>query len=113
MRWSSLVVVGLSGTSLALAAGCSKNEDSGEKQAKVEIVAEQATDDMSAWVRRSIDRRDREARRQAERPEAPSSGPAPWFLRPAGDTTQTSAQNPSPSETNPLVKSEPPKPLIA
>lgn len=93
MRWSSFVKVGLSGTSLALAVGCSQPEGS-ERTAKVEAVTDRALDEVSATVRREQDRRDREARREAERQSTASTVENPWFLRPAGDTRLSSAQNP-------------------
>jgi hypothetical protein len=104
MRWSSMVRVGLSGTSLALAMmGCSKAEEAreepvdtvevsealGEKaeQEREEERAEKRDEERELEARR---RREEEARRLAERNA--SSEPSPWFLRGPGDTKQASVQ---------------------
>lgn len=130
MRWSSFVKVGLSGTSLALASlamGCSHGEAKPDAQAEKDKAAEvtpardlrddaretQAREDEARERREKADqlerqRQDELARRTVEG-NAPADPNAPWFLRPAGQTTPASQQ---PGEAQP-VQSDPPKPIAA
>jgi hypothetical protein len=92
MRWSSMVRVGLSGTSLALAMmGCSKGDEAKQEPADTvevsEAAGEKAEQERELEARR---KRDEEARRLADRDA--SGEPSPWFLRGPGDTKQASVQ---------------------
>ncbi len=130
MRWSSLNKVGLSGTSLALAglalsgaAGCSKTEakeDSSRAQvvevatsdAKTKADEQAKLDDERRERREKADRLERDRQAELERANQPASSDpnAPWFLRPAGDTTPVS-QQPVARPENPPIQSDPPKPV--
>jgi hypothetical protein len=100
MRWSSMVRVGLSGTSLALAMmGCSKSDEARQEPVDTVEVSEAAGEKAEAQQQAERDeerelearrKREDEARRLAERNA--TSEPSPWFLRGPGDTKQASVQ---------------------
>ncbi|NUP09106.1 MAG: hypothetical protein HOW73_23900 [Polyangiaceae bacterium] len=128
MRWSSMVKVGLSGTSLALAIGCSQPSseeavaetiaaddqaaEADEAKAKQDKEEEQAREDR----RRERERRERlAADAERERASTDPSQPTPWFLRPAGNVTPASTQQ---SGTNgeqgrPLSNEQPKQQVVA
>lgn len=113
MRWSSSKLVkGLSGTSLALAMGCSAGCSTGpvtEKEDALEPIVKQDLDDLSWHAGAAQKERGREARRSrsVEEPLA-TGGPAPWFLRPVGDTAPVSTQRRV--EPGPAITAPPPSP---
>lgn len=118
MRWSSAKLVkGLSGTSLALAmgavgvvaaTGCSTGPVA-EREDTLEPVVKQDLDEVS-WHASAAEReRGRDVRRShIEQPLAEVGGPAPWFLRPVGDTNPVSTQRRV--EPGPAITSPPPSP---
>lgn len=129
MKVSKAVRVGLSGTSLALAAlasvGCGKEEVATKEQLKARAhYVEQAVDQAAAVQEREARRDHEDARRDAiATGDQETDGQAsPWFLRPGGSERNPGADRPvSPvstetnnqsSETPPaIVIHEPPKPV--
>lgn len=127
MRVSKAVRVGLSGTSLALAAlgavGCGDKEvATKDEQLKPRVhYVEQAIDQAAADAEREARRDDEEARRvalQEQQNQAPTNDP--WFLRAPGGARNGAdqpASTPRPegtqptSETPAIVIHEPPKPV--
>lgn len=124
MRWSSMVRVGLSGTSLALAMmGCSKGEEAKQEPAETAQAADaqgENTADLEAERAEKRDqerelearrKRDEEARRLADRNA--TGEPSPWFLRGPGDTKQASVQGGSQGEQpqQPISDVVQPKPV--
>lgn len=133
MRWSSMVKVGLSGTSLALAvcsAGCSSGDEATKEPLAIEVSDIAADKEKEASKRaayeeeaqaRSAERRetqDRLAREERERQVASldrANPNADWFLRPAGATqnTNNSVENPSSIRENPRTQPVQPKPVVS
>jgi hypothetical protein len=120
MRGSRAVRVGLSGTSLALAAlamGCSR----GDTPATKEI--QPAAHHVESGVSETLTEREREeARYQRQRERevlaaapSPSDPSSPWFLRPAGATdggdsnSRPASLQPTGGDQPPIVIHEPPK----
>jgi hypothetical protein len=134
MRWSSMVKVGLSGTSLALAvcsAGCSSGDEATKEPLAVEV-AEIAADAKKEASRRAAyeedaearaaerrDVEDRLAREERERQlgslDAAAPNNNPWFLRPAGETQNTASQNNSVENRTSIRETQPvqPKPVVS
>ena len=109
MRWSSMMKVGLSGTSLALAVGCTEPAIDAEDlafaaydEAKDDVEAREEEQRAAARERAIRDREDRVA------DASPIDDRSSWALRPAGDVTRTSVDAPSP-EANPSLSNPPPK----
>ncbi len=127
MKVSKAVRVGLSGTSLALAAlasvGCARDEVATKEDLKPRAhYVEQAIDDAAAVQEREARRYDEEARQLALESEGRSDAQNPWFLRPGGSVDGTATPNrPASSETQKpnnnssdppaIVIHEPPKPV--
>lgn len=120
MRWSSMVRVGLSGTSLALAMmGCSKGDEAAkeapaDKTEVADVAEEKSATETERAEQREKDReleaarrRQEEATRLAERNA--SNEPSPWFLRGPGDTKQASVQGSE--QQQPISTPEQPKPV--
>lgn len=124
MRWSK-VKLGLSGTSLVLAVGCS------EPAIDVDAVAETVLEEVDEAEERAevADRKraeeaaiqDRlESERRAERLASGQQGEAgrqqgaqPWFLRPAGDVAPASTQAPPSTERQRPITNQEPRPVVA
>lgn len=103
MRWSSMVRVGLSGTSLALAMmGCSKGDEAAKEAPADKTEVADVAEETSATEAERAEQRDKERELEAarrRREEATrlaernaSNEPSPWFLRGPGDTKQASVQ---------------------
>jgi len=112
MHWGSTLRqglrVGLSGTSLALAVGCSDGADV-SKEAALEPAIEAAAQNVAEEARYQLDRSARNTRRLAEETPQSNARPGeatPWFLRPAGETQQTSSENQPLSQEREPVRSE-------
>ena len=119
MRWSSLVKVGLSGTSLALAVGCT--EPAIEEEPELDVVATATSDDEaeSAAAEEAARRVDRDRRlrlaelEEQERVRASNPNETPWFLRPAGEVTPASVERANGEGDKKLEDNPPPKPVVA
>ena len=128
MKVSKAVRVGLSGTSLALAAlasvGCASEDVATKEQLKPRAhYVEQAIDQAAADQEREARRYDEEARQVALQSEGQNNPQSPWFLRPGGAvdrTGETPSNRPASTEAQPnngvsdppaIVIHEPPKPV--
>ncbi len=117
MRWSTVVRngvrVGLSGTSLALAMGCSTPEDVANREpettVEVELAATETENKPASLVDQERERaKEAEERARVEQARTSSDPSSPWFLRPAGETTPASVQQ---SEQDRAIRSDPPQPV--
>jgi hypothetical protein len=121
MRWSKGLWVGLSGTSLALAVGCSHGagaeaEATESAAATAATTADAEAGEKPAW---SDERSDDAAKTEASRIEDRSSpggsvaatdanGASPWFLRPPGSPDPN-----APIQSASDVRPESPKPIVS
>lgn len=121
MRWSSMVKVGLSGTSLALAVGCTQPSIEEEPEPEVVATAQASDEEAEQAAAEEARRADRERRtrlaalEEQERARASNPGETPWFLRPAGEVTPASTEKANGEGDKPLVNTPPPppKPVVA
>jgi hypothetical protein len=122
MRWSKGLWVGLSGTSLALAVGCSHGDAQPEATEAAETTAAEARTDAAGadtkyetskpgWSRSSDDAREADRVQQGAAPTFADtqSNSSPWFLRPPGSPDPNA---PRPITTASDVKVETPKPVV-
>jgi outer membrane biosynthesis protein TonB len=122
MRGSRAVRVGLSGTSLALAAlavGCSSGEVATKEIQPAAHHIEAGVTDAVTEQEREEARYQRQRREREVLAEAPPSSPdaaSPWFLRPAGgidgsdSTSRPASLQPTGGDQPPIVIHDPPKP---
>jgi hypothetical protein len=117
MRWSKGLVIGLSGTSLALAVGCSHpKEDAAQDTQEVTVTAAAEEKKDDTWTNKST------LEKPADKPVEISQnqpGGSNWFLRPPGapDPNTTPASNqtevnsiksptPAPTQTARIVQTQ-------